>query len=78
VYINFENKEDRVIIPLTDGWSAPYVEPLGEEDLNMIYVRTIRDPKFVQPMKEGVIQWDDAQSISDTTRVSCDDWAHGT
>ncbi|KAH9320087.1 hypothetical protein KI387_021856, partial [Taxus chinensis] len=36
-YISFENKEERVIIPLTDGKSTPYVEPLSEEDLNRIY-----------------------------------------
>ncbi|KAH9313717.1 hypothetical protein KI387_022344, partial [Taxus chinensis] len=27
-YISFENKEERVKIPLTDGKSMPYVEPL--------------------------------------------------
>ncbi|KAH9311774.1 hypothetical protein KI387_026809, partial [Taxus chinensis] len=27
-YISFENKEERVIIPLIDGESTPYVEPL--------------------------------------------------
>ncbi|KAH9298551.1 hypothetical protein KI387_030233, partial [Taxus chinensis] len=27
-YISFENKEERVVIPLTDGKSTPYVEPL--------------------------------------------------
>ncbi|KAH9318041.1 hypothetical protein KI387_019810, partial [Taxus chinensis] len=36
-YINFQNKEERVIIPLTDGKFVPYVEPLSEEDLNRIY-----------------------------------------
>ncbi|KAH9311625.1 hypothetical protein KI387_026660, partial [Taxus chinensis] len=36
-YINFEKREERLIIPLTDGKSTPYVEPLSEEDLNKIY-----------------------------------------
>ncbi|KAH9309180.1 hypothetical protein KI387_037091, partial [Taxus chinensis] len=44
-YISFENKEERVVIPLTDGKSTPYVEPLSEEDLNRIYVRVIQDPE---------------------------------
>ncbi|KAH9295172.1 hypothetical protein KI387_038760, partial [Taxus chinensis] len=60
------------------GKVAPYVEPLSEEDLNKIYVHTIRDPEVLEPSKEGVIQWDDAQSMSDTTSVSCDNWVHGT
>ncbi|KAH9324162.1 hypothetical protein KI387_004340, partial [Taxus chinensis] len=42
-YINFENNEERAIIPLTDGKSTPYVEPLSEEDLNRIYVHVVRD-----------------------------------
>ncbi|KAH9292667.1 hypothetical protein KI387_042145, partial [Taxus chinensis] len=77
-YINFENKKEHIIIPLTDGRSAPYVEPLGEEDINRIYVHTIRDPEVIEPSREGVIQWDDAQSLSDTTSIACDNWAHGT
>ncbi|KAH9331287.1 hypothetical protein KI387_003395, partial [Taxus chinensis] len=36
-YINFENKEECVIIPLKNGKSMPYVEPLSKEDLNRIY-----------------------------------------
>ncbi|KAH9304358.1 hypothetical protein KI387_008762 [Taxus chinensis] len=46
-YISFESKEERVIIPLTDGKSTPYVEPFSEDDLNRIYVPVIRDPKII-------------------------------
>ncbi|KAH9323761.1 hypothetical protein KI387_018400, partial [Taxus chinensis] len=77
-YINFEIKEECVIIPLADGKFAPYVEPLSEEDLNRIYVHTIKDPKVLESSKEGVIQWDDAQSMSDTISVVCGNWAHET
>ncbi|KAH9291993.1 hypothetical protein KI387_042823, partial [Taxus chinensis] len=61
-YISFENKEECIIIPLKDAKVAPYVEPLSEEDLNRIYACTIKDPEVTEPSKEGVIQWDDAQS----------------
>ncbi|KAH9315427.1 hypothetical protein KI387_024054, partial [Taxus chinensis] len=60
-YIIFENKEDRVVIPLIDGKSTPYTEPLGEEVMDRIYVHSIRDPETIHPT-EGVIQFDDAQS----------------
>ncbi|KAH9327813.1 hypothetical protein KI387_043747, partial [Taxus chinensis] len=76
-YISFENKEERVIIPLADGNSTPYTEPLGEEVLDRIHVHSIRDPETIHPI-EGVIQFDDAQSISDTTNIACDNWEHGT
>ncbi|KAH9301236.1 hypothetical protein KI387_012819, partial [Taxus chinensis] len=42
-YISFENQEESIIIPLTDGKSTQYVEPLSEKDLNIIYVCAIRD-----------------------------------
>ncbi|KAH9301301.1 hypothetical protein KI387_012884, partial [Taxus chinensis] len=58
------------------GSSAPYVEPLSEEDLNRIYVRAIWDPEVLEPSKEGILQWEDVYSISDTTSISCDNWAH--
>ncbi|KAH9303720.1 hypothetical protein KI387_008124, partial [Taxus chinensis] len=74
----FENKEERVIIPLTDGKSAPYVEPLSEEDLNRIYVHAMWDPEVLKPSKKGILQWEDAQSISDYTSLGCENWAHGT
>ncbi|KAH9298159.1 hypothetical protein KI387_029841, partial [Taxus chinensis] len=77
-YINFENKDERVIILLTYEKAAPYVEPLSKEDLNRIYVHTIRDPEVLELSKECVIQRDDAQSMSDTTNIACDNWAHGT
>ncbi|KAH9291624.1 hypothetical protein KI387_043182, partial [Taxus chinensis] len=76
-YISFENKEEWVIIPLVDGKSAPYIEPLGEEVLDKIYVCSIRDPEMVHPIN-GVIQFEDAQSVSDTTSLACDNWVHGT
>ncbi|KAH9322077.1 hypothetical protein KI387_016716, partial [Taxus chinensis] len=44
-YINFENKEEWVIIPLTNEKSTPYIETLGEEVIDRIYVRPIKDPK---------------------------------
>ncbi|KAH9302627.1 hypothetical protein KI387_014210, partial [Taxus chinensis] len=66
-YISFENKEERVIIPLTYGKLTPYVEPLSEEDLKKNYVHAIRDLEVLEPSKEGILQWEDAQSISDTT-----------
>ncbi|KAH9313419.1 hypothetical protein KI387_044053 [Taxus chinensis] len=77
-YIIFENKEERVIIPLTDGKFAPYVEPLSEEDLNSIYARAIQDIEVLEPSKEGIIQWEDVHFINDTTSVACDNWAHNT
>ncbi|KAH9291009.1 hypothetical protein KI387_044138 [Taxus chinensis] len=58
-YISFENKEERVIIPLADGKSTPYTEPLGEEVLDRIYVRSIRDLEIIHPT-DGVIQFEDA------------------
>ncbi|KAH9331521.1 hypothetical protein KI387_003629, partial [Taxus chinensis] len=36
-----------------------------------------RDPEVIEPTRE-VIQWDDAQSLSDTTSIACDNWAYGT
>ncbi|KAH9311113.1 hypothetical protein KI387_026148, partial [Taxus chinensis] len=60
------------------GKSTPYVEILSEEDLNRIYVRTIRDPEVLEPSKEGFLQWDDTQFMSDTSSVACDNWAYGT
>ncbi|KAH9328600.1 hypothetical protein KI387_000708, partial [Taxus chinensis] len=68
-YISFEKKEERVIIPLTDGNSTPYTEALGEEVLDRIYVHSIRDLEIIHPT-EGVIQFDDAQSVSDTTSIA--------
>ncbi|KAH9322695.1 hypothetical protein KI387_017334, partial [Taxus chinensis] len=58
------------------GKYVPYVEPLSEEDMNRIYVHIIRDPEVLEPSKEGILQWEDAQSISDTTSIACDNWAH--
>lgn len=58
--ISFENKEEHVIIPLIEKKIVPYVEYFSEEDLNRIYVCSIRDPEVLEPSKEGVIQWDDA------------------
>ncbi|KAH9321833.1 hypothetical protein KI387_016472, partial [Taxus chinensis] len=49
------------------GKYVPYVEPLSEEYLNRIYVRVIRDPEVLNPSKEGILQWEDVQSISDAT-----------
>ncbi|KAH9323769.1 hypothetical protein KI387_018408, partial [Taxus chinensis] len=72
------NKEEHVIFPLIDGKFARYVEPLSEEDLKKIYMHTIRDLEVLEPSKEGVLQWDDAQSMSDTTSFTCDKWAYGT
>lgn len=77
-YIIFENKEERFVIPLTDGKSTPYGEPLSEEDLNKIYVCVIHDPEVNEPSKEGIIQWEDSHFISDTMIITCDNWAHGT
>ncbi|KAH9298068.1 hypothetical protein KI387_029750, partial [Taxus chinensis] len=60
-YIRFENKEEGVIIPLVDGNLTPYIEPLGEDFLDRIYVHSIRDPKMIHPTN-GVIQFEDVQS----------------
>lgn len=55
----------------------PYIEPLGEEVLDKIYVCLIRDPEMVHPINR-VIQFEDAQLVSDTTILACDNWVHGT
>ncbi|KAH9309956.1 hypothetical protein KI387_037867, partial [Taxus chinensis] len=75
-YISFQNKEKRVVIPLTDGNYMPYVEPLSEEDLNRVYVCAIQDPEVNEPSKEGILQWEDSHSISDTMSIACENWAH--
>ncbi|KAH9296019.1 hypothetical protein KI387_039607, partial [Taxus chinensis] len=36
------------------------------------------DPEVNDPSKEGILHWEDSQSISDTTSIACDNWAHGT
>ncbi|KAH9301377.1 hypothetical protein KI387_012960, partial [Taxus chinensis] len=46
-------KEERVIIPLTDGKSMPYTEPLGEEVLDKIYVLSIRDPEIIHSSRRS-------------------------
>ncbi|KAH9322306.1 hypothetical protein KI387_016945 [Taxus chinensis] len=76
-YISIKNKEERVIIPLSDGNSAPYIEPLGEEVLDRIYVCSIKDPEMIHPTN-GIIPFEDAQLVIDTTSIACDNWVHGT
>lgn len=66
-----------MIIPLIDWNLAPYNEPLGEQVLDKIYVRSIKDPEIIHLM-EGIIQFEDTLSLSDTTSVACDNWAHAT
>ncbi|KAH9298842.1 hypothetical protein KI387_030524, partial [Taxus chinensis] len=36
------------------------------------------DPEVNEPSKEGILQWEDSHSISDTMSISCKNWAHGT
>ncbi|KAH9313329.1 hypothetical protein KI387_028364, partial [Taxus chinensis] len=36
------------------------------------------DPEVLEPSKEGVIQWEDAQSMSDTTNIAYENWVHET
>lgn len=49
-YMSFENKEEWVSIPLIDGKSAPFTEPLGEEVLDRIYVHSIKDSEVIHPI----------------------------
>lgn len=38
---------------------------------------SIKDPEIIHPTN-GVIQFEYAQSVSDTTILACDNWEHGT
>ena len=58
--MTFEGRYLRVIVPLDPSQGERYIEPLRDEDqdvLDHIYNITVKEEDYVDPNAEGIMDW---------------------
>jgi hypothetical protein len=74
--MTFESGEYRVIMPSDPSEGERFVEPtcLDLEEINQLYITTVRDEDYVNPTTDGILSWWSITSCVKDSYIGLENW----